>query len=799
VSTDLSNKKQHKNHFSDMLYVITHDIKTDSNTTLLYYPLNVDDIDLDLVQDFCNQHLYDIAYNDTVLFVVDGYDDASDSIRDNCNYILSCVKLVARASILTKTTVKYGLYATDTIQPIPFETLPYGDLYYEYGSPDVITEWVAWLYDTQEYPTINRILTSVNIPSVQQQLYLKLRYGGDQNIEMTRYNLCLHAILYGHLWFSDKEYIYNVFRVVPKPNPGNWITFTITTCKRLDLFVRTMDSFLKYCIDKYLIKDWICIDDNSSEADRHEMQERYPFFKFIFKSFKDKGHARSMNMLLDVINTPYVFHMEDDWEYLSTDIYLTKCFNVLNSNRIYGQCLVNKNYMERGDIPISGGIAKETDNIKYLVHEYIQGGMQCSYWPHFSLRPGLTRVDVFRRVGTFSETVPHFEMDYAYRYVDKKYQTTFLDRFSCMHTGRLTSERFDDSKLNAYILNNENQFGNKVLESKLVKVINLERRPDRLEKFCSQNVGIFKVCKAVDGRNLSNNRYIEQLFIDNDYNYRRGIVGCALSHISCWIDCLGENVPNVILEDDATILVEDFDRQLDKLIDHVKDQNIDILFLGHHIKASSPDSSNEFERWTTEQSLNQSFGGTTGYIITPQGALNMLNYIQEVSMTNAIDTMMQKACDILTIHYLREPIVGAPFCNNEPELDSDIQNHYENMERPLQEMLQDEFDFYDSINVRHTQLENPEKYYCWCSMNKVTNSSQWLPKDIVIFYGLDRKIDITACIFDIYTYYNIHKLKSSDCNDIIYVCVPKESAYDHTNSVYRLMNRGVYSLEHILK
>ena len=49
-------------------------------------------------------------------------------------------------------------------------------------------------------------------------------------------------------------------------------------------------------------------------------------------------------------------------------------------------------------------------------------------------------------------------MEYAYRYVNKGYKTCFLTGINSVHTGRLTSERDDDTKPNAYKLNNEAQF-----------------------------------------------------------------------------------------------------------------------------------------------------------------------------------------------------------------------------------------------------------------------------------------------------------------------------------------------------
>ena len=43
-------------------------------------------------------------------------------------------------------------------------------------------------------------------------------------------------------------------------------------------------------------------------------------------------------------------------------------------------------------------------------------------------------------------------MEYGYRYSEKEWQTCFLPGIYTNHTGRLTSERHDDTKLNAYKL-----------------------------------------------------------------------------------------------------------------------------------------------------------------------------------------------------------------------------------------------------------------------------------------------------------------------------------------------------------
>lgn len=258
-------------------------------------------------------------------------------------------------------------------------------------------------------------------------------------------------------------------------------TLTVTTCKRLDLFVKTMNSFLNCCEDLLLIDRWICVDDNSSESDREIMQSLYPFFEFVFKTPSQKGHPQSMNILLKKIKerkTHFIFHMEDDWMFYEKKCYISTLSAVLEHSVNQGvmQCLVNKNYGETEKcIDIKGGIFCETNNrLRYYIHEwcpteesmnefsskYGKNCKQCAYWPHYSLRPSLIRYQVFELLGDYNETVSHFEMDYAYKYVTK-FKSAFLEGMYSYHIGRLTSERNDLTKKNAYSLNDEVQFGDK--------------------------------------------------------------------------------------------------------------------------------------------------------------------------------------------------------------------------------------------------------------------------------------------------------------------------------------------------
>ena len=89
-----------------------------------------------------------------------------------------------------------------------------------------------------------------------------------------------------------------------------------------------------------------------------------------------------------------------------------------------------------------------------------------------------------------------------------------------------------------------------------VRLINLERRTDRLEKFrAAHPEWHHRVCveKAVDGRALTLTPALEALFKPNDFLWKKAIMGCALSHLKVWKRLAEDNTIGsmLVLEDDV--------------------------------------------------------------------------------------------------------------------------------------------------------------------------------------------------------------------------------------------------------
>jgi len=261
----------------------------------------------------------------------------------------------------------------------------------------------------------------------------------------------------------------------PERKKRKLVTLTMTTCKRFDLFERTFNSFLNACKDIELIDRFLIIDDNSSEEDRHKMEHMYPFVEMVKKNEDNKGHPISMNMIKDMVETPYCLHLEDDHEFFCHRNYIKPSMRIMLENDDIRQVLFNENYGEiPSDLPNIGGgeIMKTKSGKKFRVHvhypmgtpEYDQymatlGRQSNTHWPHFSFRPSLFRTDIWKLIGEY-QMEREFERSYANRYVANGFRSAFLIGLHHIHIGRTSHDLKAGKNVdNAYTLNDTRQWG----------------------------------------------------------------------------------------------------------------------------------------------------------------------------------------------------------------------------------------------------------------------------------------------------------------------------------------------------
>jgi len=524
--------------------------------------------------------------------------------------------------------------------------------------------------------------------------------------------------------FKNNRKLLTKYSTIKKKNTPVKVFLSMTTCKRLDLFQETVNSILNHWTDVDMIDYWFCVDDNSSEEDRKIMKSKYSWFDFYMKTQKEKGHRPSMNIIwnkLKELKPKYWIHMEDDFLFYVKRSYVKDAIDFMDKQIVIKQVLFNREYAEtmkdvklRGYSPVSPG---------FVVHEFKQGQFSypnCHYWPHYSFRPSVVDVQTILSLGNFDSKNTFFERDYADKWYQSGYKSAFFDAITCQHTGRLTSDKDTKTVKNAYDLNNETQFNQRLC---LNKVINLKRRSDRKqaieEEFKKHDFDDYVFTDAVDGKELKPTLEIKKLFSGNDFGYRCGVVGCALSHYNLWVELLNDPRVDyyVIFEDDIQ-LASNFKQKFKDLEDEFI--NRECLFLGYHMFSKNRDLLKDQYNTETDKNevtgLNRNLyiGGTFAYSINKKGAKKLVDYIRANNIQNGIDYLMAKRCLELDACELKPQIVFSEWYEGVDEnVDTDIQKNFESLDFTNVKDFLEEFDVYpgldhfgDDIGCKKDTLQN---------------------------------------------------------------------------------------------
>lgn len=216
-----------------------------------------------------------------------------------------------------------------------------------------------------------------------------------------------------------------------------------------------------------------------------------------------------------------------------------------------------------------------------------------------------------------------------------------------------------------------------------IKIVNLERRTDRkskmIERLNSQNITSYEFVNAVDGKLIKPTRELYDMFKGNDFNFRKGVIGCALSHINIWKSLVDDkdNKFYVVLEDDIEF-AENAKVKLDVCCNLFnRDESQEYLFIGaQHITTPNKDVENLSIR---KMNMREYHGqGTFGYIISKRGAQKLLDYIRTNCVKYAIDKPIFYYG--LNVNAVNEYVVRSEVYGNNMNVDSDIQAYHDSLD-----------------------------------------------------------------------------------------------------------------------
>lgn len=171
------------------------------------------------------------------------------------------------------------------------------------------------------------------------------------------------------------------------------VTVVLTSCGRLDLLKQTIDSFRQY--NTYPIEKFIVIDDSGDWNFHKELMSTIKDVTFIL-NVENLGLIKSIDVAYSHVNTPYIFHCEDDWLFLKSG-FIEDSLQILENYPEIMQVWIRSDQNPNGH-PIEPELM-EINGVKFKM----VGTYQHNVWHGFSFNPGLRRLKDYQLIAPYSE------------------------------------------------------------------------------------------------------------------------------------------------------------------------------------------------------------------------------------------------------------------------------------------------------------------------------------------------------------------------------------------------------------
>lgn len=175
-----------------------------------------------------------------------------------------------------------------------------------------------------------------------------------------------------------------------KVDPQKFTT-VLTSCGRFDLLGETIASLQRHFdVDRIIVAE-----DSENTAAAKQFADRFPVVDMRLNLPK-LGQMRSIDAHYATLDTPYVFHLEDDWGF-TRGIDLERVTKFLDDRPdIAVVCIAHRIYDPR----FQKSAHKEThDGIDYLVWDLDAHPK----WFSYSFNPSIARLSLWREVGPFAK------------------------------------------------------------------------------------------------------------------------------------------------------------------------------------------------------------------------------------------------------------------------------------------------------------------------------------------------------------------------------------------------------------
>jgi hypothetical protein len=216
------------------------------------------------------------------------------------------------------------------------------------------------------------------------------------------------------------------------------VTFTITSCNRIDLLEKTINSFM--LINNYEIDEFILSDDSGDEKISNHIKNKYGDKFKIISNNPRIGLSKSLDNLFSNAKNEFIFHCEDDWMFDVNPNFISDSLDILNENLDIHQVSVRHNY-NNPHKPI-GDKQYTSTSVEYYILSQDFISISNQIWNGYSWNPGLRRKSDYLKM--FPNGLSEFSDEYnCANYVRNfNYKSAVLCNTSCYHLGLERTKNF---------------------------------------------------------------------------------------------------------------------------------------------------------------------------------------------------------------------------------------------------------------------------------------------------------------------------------------------------------------------
>jgi GR25 family glycosyltransferase involved in LPS biosynthesis len=231
-----------------------------------------------------------------------------------------------------------------------------------------------------------------------------------------------------------------------------------------------------------------------------------------------------------------------------------------------------------------------------------------------------------------------------------------------------------------------------------VHIISLERRKDRISKFKANHESWTKevfLRPAYDGCKVQLSPQLARLFAPNDFMWKKAVLGCAMSHLSLWIDLATEQecCENYLILEDDVQFEQDW-LTLWKEASKSIPEDYDVLYLGGVLPPNKEGFKQNLEsvsEFWSRIKPNRMFGQSEptsyfhfcnyAYILSRKGAQKVMEAIQKESgyRTSADHMICNRITELK--HYILNPLVAGCYQDKDPKYQTSVFNNFNRIDQ----------------------------------------------------------------------------------------------------------------------